>query len=118
MKIGAMELIVIFIVILVVIGPDKLPQYARKFGSAMREFRKASADVTEEFRETVIDPLEEAQAPLREAMEPLEELDRSLKADAKNMENELNNIGKPKKETFAAEAAENAPKEENGGDAP
>jgi TatA/E family protein of Tat protein translocase len=36
MKIGAMELVVIFIVALLVIGPDKLPQYARKFGAAMR----------------------------------------------------------------------------------
>ena len=42
MKIGAMELIVIFIVALLVIGPDKLPSYAKKFGNAMREFRKAS----------------------------------------------------------------------------
>ena len=46
MKIGAMELIVIFIVALLVIGPDKLPSYAKKFGNAMREFRKASSDMT------------------------------------------------------------------------
>ena len=56
MKIGAMELIVIFIVALLVIGPDKLPQYAKKFGAALREFRKASSDVTKEIRESVIDP--------------------------------------------------------------
>ena len=60
MKIGALELLVIFVVALLVIGPDKLPQYARKFGNAMREFRKASSDVTQEIRESVIDPLEEA----------------------------------------------------------
>ncbi len=95
-KIGALELVVIFVVILLVIGPDKLPLYARKFGNAMREFRKASADVTQELRESVIDPLEEAQAPLREAMEPLEELDRSLKADVKSVENDLKNLGKGK----------------------
>ena len=76
MKIGAMELIVIFIVALLVIGPDKLPQYARKFGAALKEFRKASSDVTKEIRESVIDPLEEAQKPLRDAMEPLEGIKR------------------------------------------
>ena len=63
MKIGAMELIVIFIVALLVIGPDKLPSYAKKFGNAMREFRKASSDMTQDIRESVVEPLEEAQRP-------------------------------------------------------
>mgnify|MGYP002627565204 CR=1 FL=1 len=40
MKIGAMELIVIFIVALLIIGPDKLPSYAKKLGNAMKEFKK------------------------------------------------------------------------------
>ena len=78
MKIGAMELIVIFIVALLVIGPDKLPLYAKKFGSAMREFRKASSDMTQDIRESVVEPLEEAQRPLREAMEPLETLKKDV----------------------------------------
>ncbi len=112
-KIGALELVVIFVVILLVIGPDKLPLYARKFGNAMREFRKASADVTQELRESVIDPLEEAQAPLREAMEPLEELDRSLKADVKSVEDDLKNLGKGKPPADpAAPAASDAAEDE------
>ena len=93
MKIGALELIVILIVALLVIGPDKLPQYARRFGSALREFRKASADATREIRESVIDPIEEAQATLREAVEPLDELDSSLKTETKNNGDDLENIG-------------------------
>lgn len=76
MKIGALELLVVFVVALLVIGPDKLPLYAKKFGAAMREFRKASQDVTQEIRESVIDPLEEAKKPLKEAMEPIEDLQR------------------------------------------
>ena len=60
MKIGAMELIVIFIVALLVIGPDKLPSYARKFGNALKEFKKASSDITQDIRESVVEPLEEA----------------------------------------------------------
>ena len=97
MKIGAMELVVIFIVALLVIGPDKLPQYARKFGTALREFKKASSDVTQEIRESVIDPLEEAQKPLREAMEPLEDLKSDIQRDLKGVEKDLNSIGKVKK---------------------
>lgn len=108
MKIGALELIVIFIVALLVIGPDKLPQYARKLGKALREFRAGTADVTQEIRESVIDPLQEAQKPLREAMEPLEELDRDLKGSVKEVKDELNNLGKtrPAAEKPSAEAAE------------
>ena len=106
MKIGAMELVVIFIVALLVIGPDNLPQYARKFGAALREFKKASSDVTQEIRESVIDPLEEAQKPLREAMEPLEDLKSDIQRDLKGVEKDLNSIGKVKKsETPAKEQA-------------
>lgn len=110
MKIGALELIVVFIVALLVIGPDKLPQYAKKFGAAMREFRKASQDVTQEIRESVIDPLEEAQKPLREAMEPIEELEKGLRNDVKSVEKDLRNIGRS--EPSAAEAV----KQQSGGE--
>ena len=113
MKIGAMELVVIFIVALLVIGPDKLPQYARKFGAAMREFRKASQGVTQEIRESVIDPLEEAQKPLREAMEPIEDITKGLKSDLNAVEKDLKSIGKTKpqekKPAAPAEKADPAP---------
>lgn len=111
MKIGAMELVVIFIVALLVIGPDKLPQYARKFGAALKEFRKASSGVTKEIRESVIDPLEEAQKPLREAMEPLEDITRDLKSELNGVEKDLRNIGKtkPAEKKPAAPVAEETP---------
>ena len=96
MKIGFLELLVVFVVALLVIGPDKLPVYARKFGNALREFRKASSDITQDIRESVVDPLEEAQRPLREAIEPLEKLDRDVRADLKGVETDLKNIGKEK----------------------
>ena len=67
MRIGVSELIVVFIVALLVLGPDKLPQYARKFGAALAEFRKASDAATREIRENVVEPLEQAQQPLRDA---------------------------------------------------
>ena len=96
MKIGAMELLIVFIVALIVIGPDKLPAYARKFGNALREFRKASSDVTQDIRASVVEPLEEAQRPLREAMEPLEELKTEVTDNFKGVEKDLKNIGKEK----------------------
>ena len=39
MKIGITELILVAIVAFVVIGPDKLPEYARKLGKMLRELK-------------------------------------------------------------------------------
>ena len=43
---GSGELIVIFVLALLLFGPDKLPELARSLGKGMREIRKAS----DEFR--------------------------------------------------------------------
>ena len=44
-------MIVVFIVVLVVFGPQKLPELARGLGKLMAEFRKASADFKGAFEE-------------------------------------------------------------------
>ena len=81
MKIGIQELLLVFIVALIVLGPDKLPLYARKFGEALREFRKFSSDATKDIRESIVEPLEEAQRPLREALEPITELEKEVRGE-------------------------------------
>lgn len=43
--IGTTELLVIFVVALVVLGPKKLPQVARSLGKALGEFKRVSHDV-------------------------------------------------------------------------
>ena len=98
MRIGFTELLVILAVALVVLGPDKLPLYMKKFGQAVREFKKYSSELTEDLKENVIAPLDEAQKPLREAMAPLEDLEKDLKASAKDLESSIRDIGKPKPE--------------------
>lgn len=45
------HLVVIFIVVLVVFGPHKLPELARSLGKMMAEFRKASTDFKMAFEE-------------------------------------------------------------------
>lgn len=112
MKLGFWEILVILIVALLVIGPDKLPYYTKKLGVALKEFRKVSADVTKEVRESVIDPLEEAQRPLREAIEPLEELKKDIEGNLTSVEKDFKNIGKPKKEPAKKETAKKEPAEE------
>ena len=43
------HMIVVFLVVLVVFGPQKLPELARSFGKLMAEFRKASNDFMRAF---------------------------------------------------------------------
>lgn len=45
LNIGAGELILILIVVLIVFGPGKLPEVAKSMGKAVREFRKASSNL-------------------------------------------------------------------------
>jgi len=48
-------MIVVFVVILVVFGPQKLPELARGLGKLMAEFRKASTDFKTAFEEEMRD---------------------------------------------------------------
>jgi len=48
-NIGLPELLIIVAIALIVFGPNKLPELAKAFGRAMREFRKATEEVKESF---------------------------------------------------------------------
>ena len=48
--IGMPELIVILVVALVVLGPQRLPELARQIGKAMAELRRQSGEIMEEFQ--------------------------------------------------------------------
>lgn len=48
-------MIVVFVVVLVVFGPQKLPELARSFGKLMAEFRKASTDFRSAFEDEMRD---------------------------------------------------------------
>ena len=54
MKIGFTELILVAIVAFVVIGPDKLPEYARKLGKMLRELKKNTGAASEEIQKNVV----------------------------------------------------------------
>ena len=46
--IGIPELLVIFVVALLVLGPQRLPEVAKALGKALAEFRRATSDLSEE----------------------------------------------------------------------
>ncbi|HTY11165.1 MAG TPA: twin-arginine translocase TatA/TatE family subunit [Bacteroidota bacterium] len=47
-NLGAPELILILLVILIFFGAKKIPEIAQGFGKGVREFRKASKDIQED----------------------------------------------------------------------
>ena len=47
--IGMTELMVIFVIGLLVLGPKRLPELARSLGRTLAEFRRASTDLRQEF---------------------------------------------------------------------
>lgn len=48
MNLGAPELILIFLVVLVLFGAKKIPELAQGLGKGVKEFRKAMKDVQED----------------------------------------------------------------------
>jgi len=46
-NIGPLELIIILAVLLLVVGPRRLPEMGQAFGRTIREFRKASTEMTD-----------------------------------------------------------------------
>ena len=99
MKIGIQELLVVFIVALIVVGPDKLPYYAKKLGQAFGQFRRYTEEATKDIRESVVEPLNEAQRPLREAMEPVTELEKDVRKNVNKLKKSISDIGKPSNES-------------------
>ena len=46
-NIGPVELIIVLVIALLVLGPGKLPEVGSAFGKTIREFKKASSDITD-----------------------------------------------------------------------
>jgi sec-independent protein translocase protein TatA len=80
------HMIVVFLVVLVVFGPQKLPELARSFGKLMAEFRKASSDFKNAFEEEMRDL--ERQARIAELKKQVAEANAAA-------DNALRNSGNP-----------------------
>jgi sec-independent protein translocase protein TatA len=45
---GGSEIGLVFLIILLIFGPSQIPKMARGLGQALREFRKAQREITDE----------------------------------------------------------------------
>jgi sec-independent protein translocase protein TatA len=52
---GGMEIVLILLVILVLFGSKKIPEFARGLGQGIKEFKKASREVTDEIQNAATD---------------------------------------------------------------
>lgn len=97
------HMLVVFVIVLVVFGPQKLPELARSLGKLMAEFRKASTDFKSAFEEEMRDLERQAR-----------EVERKKAADAAA---EAANEAPVQEATFATPAGTETPvlEEETGG---
>ncbi|MEO7516510.1 MAG: twin-arginine translocase TatA/TatE family subunit [Verrucomicrobiota bacterium] len=54
--VGGPQLLLLMGAVLLLFGPKKLPELARGLGKGIREFKKASSEVTDELERTFDDP--------------------------------------------------------------
>ncbi|NWG02506.1 MAG: twin-arginine translocase subunit TatB [Syntrophaceae bacterium] len=93
-NIGIPELLIIVAIALIVFGPNKLPELAKAFGRAMREFKKATEEVKESFEAETKD-LEEIKHTLTD-----ENLLADLAEEISSPESQTEEISPPQ-ESFA-----------------
>jgi sec-independent protein translocase protein TatA len=83
--IGMPEIIVILVIALIVIGPQKLPDLAKSLGKGLAEFKRA----TEDFRQGVVDEAKAGDEKERLAQEA------ALKEDEVKTETEKTEVKEP-----------------------
>ena len=78
-SLGVPELLLIFVVILIVFGPRRIPEIGRTLGKALGEFRKATDDLKNTIeREVRLEELKQIQTPsLQEFITPVESVSRT-----------------------------------------
>ncbi len=96
--IGFSEIVVIAVVALVVIGPEKLPKTARTLGVLFGRLQRYVSDVKADIsREMELDELrklqQEMQSAASEVKQSVETAAQSVEAGARNVETELNTAG-------------------------
>jgi Tat protein translocase TatB subunit len=70
--VGPAELLLIFAIALIVLGPGKLPELARTLGKALRELRRMSLEVTAEFAKELRD-MEAISSEVKETTEEIKQ---------------------------------------------
>ncbi len=77
-SLGAGELLLIFVVVLIVFGPRRIPEIGRMLGKALGEFRKATDDLKNTIeREVRVEELKKITPTIDEFITPIESVSRT-----------------------------------------
>src|SRR6185369_9774388 len=100
---GMGELLVILLIALLFLGPKKLPDLASTLGKAIRQFRKATSELTDQLQvdDEVKRPLQELRAALRDEPEPIA---RQRPVDAKPVAADKPAAAKPEEKAVEKKA--------------
>lgn len=100
-SIGFPEIIMIFVVVLLVFGPKKLPDFAKNFGKALREFRKT----VNEAKSTIEEEIEKADVSedIKNINKDIKDINRDIKQISRfdldmHTEDDNDQNSKPKKQ--------------------
>ena len=84
---GWLEIAIVLLVALIVLGPEKLPHYARNIGKYIRQFRKITTGVTKEISKAMdMDEEDEADDGIKKE---LRAISKSLEEDAAELRKSL-----------------------------
>ena len=100
--IGPAELLVILVLMLLVVGPKRLPEMAAQLARFMRAFRRYSANVTREFNETMHD-LEQEYDQMRGEWK---DVGQGLDETARTVNQELDAAGRETRQALTEANAE------------
>lgn len=76
------ELLLIFLIILILLGPKKLPELAKALGEAVNEFRKAASGTYDTARQAAKEAKEAAQSAVKSVESPVVEVVEESKKKA------------------------------------
>ena len=70
------EIFVIFLVIVILFGPKKIPQIARELGQGLRKMRGAVDDIKQEIMKETDEPISEIREEIEKAKKEIENPDK------------------------------------------
>jgi Tat protein translocase TatB subunit len=76
-----LELLVIFLVVLVLFGPERLPEFAAKLGKLTGELRKATDSLRREFYNSVYKPADEGKEQIGSVARDLRAIKHEIAQD-------------------------------------
>lgn len=95
------ELLVIMLVVFLVFGPEKMPEMARKAGRFMNQLKKASNDLTREFKKETAVFENEINTVQKKVTDQVESVSREIVRTKRQVVSDLSIETEPVKQTTA-----------------